>query len=136
MLALDPHMPSWDLFRWERVWWFGDDGVIFECDDAFDSRFRGGSRGPVDNNSLISVPSPSTRSLSHKRLLHQHSTRTYQNVTTIPLFSPPAGSRMSTRTQSFFVVRSASPFSSGNMDAPVTVIQVTPCVCQNASMGR
>lgn len=43
---------------------------------------------------------------------------------------------MSTRTQSFFVVRSASPFNSGNMDAPVTVMQVTPCVCQNASMGR
>lgn len=59
-----------------------------------------------------------------------------QNVTTMPLFSPSAGFRKSTRTQSFFVVRSASPFSSGNMDAPVTVMQVTPCVCQNASMGR
>ena len=86
---------------------------------------------------LLVVISPGfSQMLPRERPPHQHSGHTHQNVTTIPLFNPSTGFRMSTRTQSFFIVRSASPFSSGNMDAPVTVIQVTPCVCQKASIGR
>lgn len=136
MLALHPYVPRRDCFRWEGVWCFCDDGVVFKCYDTFDGGFGRRGWGPICNYSSVSAPESTTYAPSRALPPHQHSDRTHQNVTTMPLFSPLAGFRMSTSTQSFFVVRSASPFSSGNMDAPVTVMHVTPCVCQNASMGR
>lgn len=70
MLTLDPHMPCGNCFRWEGVWWLGDDGVIFECDDAFDGRLGGRGGGPVGDYSTFSVQGPLPYAPS-PTLLHQ-----------------------------------------------------------------